>query len=177
MTHNQFIDTYNWKAIDIDSYPYVDGVPYIYQCTDLVSLYIREVHNSTYRFIRGGGGPADIISDWPNSFVFESEFELVQNNFDDAYQLPKQGDIMLWDAWAGNSYGHIAIVHQVFPAQNMWIAFEQNAGGGQGQARGGDASQLRTHKYTAGNGFGAIWGWLTPKSKIPVPPIIKECKE
>lgn len=167
MTHNEFIEKYDHQKIDIDNYPWENGQSYIYQCTDLVSLYINEVHNKQYRFIRGSGGPADILTDWPNSFVFESDYDLIINDWNDVNQIPKQGDIMIWSGWPANQFGHIAVVHQSFPGQNRWVAFEQNAGGGTSQGTGEDVSKLRVHSYTASAGFGPITAWLRPKSVMP----------
>lgn len=159
MTHNQFLTKYQYGRVDVDRFPKY----YEYQCVDLVWLYITQVHGKRWRILRGNGGAKNAFTDYPNSFIYPEDYELIVNDWNDVNQIPRQGDIMIWNEWAGNPWGHIAIVHQAFPGQNWWIAFEQNAGGGSGQGRGQDAAILRGHKYTAFGGYGKISGWLRKK--------------
>lgn len=135
MTLQAFIDKYTGKTVGYPSGSYVG------ECLSIVKVYIKEV----FGFNPPPSGSNSAYGYWSN---FPSPlpiyFEKVGNT---KTNIPKVGDIIIWDTNAGNGDGHIAIV--VGADVNSFISFEQNWGG--------KHSHIQAHDYKN------VVGWLTPK--------------
>ena len=138
MTYGEFVNNYNGRGVDYDS-------AYGNQCVDLILFYLRDVYGFT-----GFSGNA---KDWYYNYggALAQRFDRVTNNPNDYNQVPKQGDIIIWDGGLAGSggYGHIAIYDgKVSPG--VFRSFDQNWGG--------QYAHFVTHNY------GNVIGWLTPKA-------------
>lgn len=94
--YKEFINYYNGKAIDYDG---VAGA----QCVDLAKLYVNKV----FGLSTGAWGNA---KDW---YLNYNNIANLKNNFTRIANtpsfVPQKGDIVVWGAGLGNTYGHIAI--------------------------------------------------------------------
>lgn len=96
MYYNEFINTYNGKAIDYDG---VSGV----QCVDLAKLYMNKVFGLT----PGAWGNAkDYYLNFNKIAQLKANFTRIANS---SSFVPQKGDVVVWDASTGGGYGHIAI--------------------------------------------------------------------
>lgn len=152
MTHQQFINTWNWQRNDNDGFP----KGYEYQCTDIVYLYSKEVWGIPDGELFPVVGAVDLLN------KKSDYFEVVKNDFSNVEQIPSQGDIIVFAGTSGNAFGHVGIVDSA--TKDKVTVFEQNAGGGSGQGTGEDVCKLRDHSYRAANGFGQVAGWIKLKN-------------
>lgn len=85
---------------------------YSYECKYLFNAYNRDVVGAKRTY----GNACDI---WYNYDT--TKYTRIPNTLT---FVPKKGDVMIWGAWAGNPYGHVAIVDN---ANLLWFnAFGQN---------------------------------------------------
>lgn len=95
MNYQEFINTYNGKSIDYDG---VAGV----QCVDLAKMYLNKV----FGLNPGAWGNAKDYYLNYNNLPLKNTFNRIANT---ASFVPQKGDIVVWGARLGNTYGHIAI--------------------------------------------------------------------
>ena len=95
MNYNEFINTYNGKSFDYDG---AAGV----QCVDLAKMYLDKV----FGIKPGAWGNAKDYYENYNNLPLKNTFDRIANN---ASFVPQKGDIVVWGAGLGNTYGHIAI--------------------------------------------------------------------
>ncbi len=95
-TYQEFINYYNGKAIDYDG---AAGV----QCVDLIKFYLNRVFG-----INPGawGNAKDYYLNYNNISGLRNNFTRIANT---PSFVPAKGDIVVWGARLGNTYGHIAI--------------------------------------------------------------------
>ena len=95
MNYNEFINTYNGKGFDYDN---VSGI----QCVDLIKMYLDKV----FGIKAGAWGNAKDYYENFNNLPLKNSFTRIANT---ASFVPQKGDIVVWGAGLGNTYGHIAI--------------------------------------------------------------------
>ena len=95
MNYSQFINEYNGKSFDYDG---VSGV----QCVDLAKMYLDKV----FGIKAGAWGNAKDYYENFNNLPLKNSFDRIANT---ASFVPQKGDIVVWGAGLGNTYGHIAI--------------------------------------------------------------------
>lgn len=95
MNYSEFINAYNGKSFDYDG---VSGV----QCVDLAKMYLDKV----FGIKAGAWGNAKDYYENFNNLPLKNSFDRIANT---ASFVPKKGDIVVWGAGLGNTYGHIAI--------------------------------------------------------------------
>lgn len=95
MNYNEFINTYLGKGFDYDG---VSGV----QCVDLAKMYLDKV----FGLKPGAWGNAKDYYENFNNLPLKNVFTRIANN---SSFVPQKGDIVVWGAGLGNTYGHIAI--------------------------------------------------------------------
>lgn len=95
MNYDEFIAEYNGKSFDYDG---VAGV----QCVDLVKMYLDKVFGIKPS---AWGNAKDYYENF-NNFPLKTSFTRIANTPD---FIPQKGDIVVWGAGLGNTYGHIAI--------------------------------------------------------------------
>jgi len=137
MTHQEFVTKYNWRAIDYDG-------AYGPQCVDLFRQYLKEVLNVSQP--PSVGGAKDLWNNYDPRY-----FDRINNG---PLDIPKKGDIPIWDARAGGGHGHVAIVETA----NLFsfTSFDQNW-------PVGTYCHFQGHNY-----FGGLVGWLRAKAPQPV---------
>lgn len=96
MNYQEFINNFNGKALDYDG---VAGV----QCVDLAKFYLNRV----FGLQPGAWGNAkDYYENYNNISALKNTFDRIANT---PSFVPQKGDIVIWGAGLGNTYGHIAI--------------------------------------------------------------------
>lgn len=95
MNYEEFINTYNGKGFDYDN---VSGI----QCVDLIKMYLDKV----FGIKAGAWGNAKDYYENLNNLPLKNSFTRISNT---ASFIPQKGDIVVWGAGLGNTYGHIAI--------------------------------------------------------------------
>lgn len=122
------------------------------QCADVVIHYVKWLWpNQPSRDTLGLGNAKDL---WGNSSP--AHFEKIPNSAD-PNQVPRAGDVMIWDATGSNPFGHIAIVLSATP-QSI-VLMEQD--GFIDKDSNGDADGVAYRKTRAWTTN--IIGWLRPK--------------
>ena len=141
MTVDEFINRYNGVHIDEDGY-------YGAQCWDVSARYAREVVGCP-SFPTGSGGAEGVYrlfqSPIPNYFT------RIANNKSDPNQLPKKGDVIVWDKYFSAPWGHTGVC--ISADSSGVTCLEQN-----GNNPGGVA-------YIKKRGWSNISGWLRPKTQ------------
>lgn len=96
MNYDELIKEYNGKSFDYDG---VSGV----QCVDLIKMYLDKVFG-----IAAGhwGNAKDYYENYNNLSVIKANFTRIANTPE---FVPQKGDIAVWGAGLGNTYGHISI--------------------------------------------------------------------
>lgn len=96
MNYQEFINNFSGKALDYDG---VAGV----QCVDLAKFYLNRV----FGLQPGAWGNAkDYYENYNNISALKNNFTRIANT---PSFVPQKGDIVIWGAGLGNTYGHIAI--------------------------------------------------------------------
>ena len=95
-----FLDKYLGKS---KGYP--TDKNYKGECLSVCKLYIKEVFGLEYPPASGCNGARCYYSKFPSPL--DTVFKKVKNTLT---LIPKEGWIVIWKAWANNSFGHIAIV-------------------------------------------------------------------
>lgn len=131
MTYLDFKNKYIGHGIDFDGY-------YGFQCMDLAEQYNKEVIGAN----KIGGNAKDAVTNYD-----KTKYTYIVNT---PTGVPTQGDIMVWGAMPGNSYGHIAIFDH--GDINSFTSLDQNW-------PVGSITHLQSHNYNY------LLGWLHPKSQ------------
>lgn len=95
MNYSEFINEYNGKSFDYDG---VSGV----QCVDLIKMYLNKV----FGLNPGAWGNAKDYYENFNNLPLKNSFDRIANTPE---FVPQKGDIAVWGAGLGNTYGHVAI--------------------------------------------------------------------
>ncbi len=95
MNYSEFISEYNGKSFDYDG---VSGV----QCVDLIKMYLNKV----FGLNPGAWGNAKDYYENFNNLPLKNSFDRIANTTE---FVPQKGDIAVWGAGLGNTYGHISI--------------------------------------------------------------------
>lgn len=119
---------------------YVDGG----QCIGLASTYSRKYLGTPDFFNHDA---KDVFNYAPDSL-----FTKILNNPQDYSQHPEEGDIIIWNAWNGNPYGHIAVCSYTSNGSNF-VSYDQNW-------KVGTPVHRQLHDY------GSVKGWLRPKNRF-----------
>lgn len=148
MTFNQFVSKWIGKKADFDG-------AYGGQCVDLFRFYCKEVLNIPQP--KSVVGAKDF---WTNY----STDKVLYNNFDKIYNSPKftpiKGDVMIWNANAGNGFGHIAMCTGENTGTQYFKSFDQNW-------TRVSYCEIVNHSYKN------VFGVLRPKvieNPVPIPP-------
>lgn len=97
LTLDQFVNKWLGKKADFDG-------AYGGQCVDLFRFYVKEVLSRPQpRSVKGA-----------KDFWFKFEQDPNLKNFytripNTITAVPQKGDVMIWDAYSGNPYGHVSI--------------------------------------------------------------------
>lgn len=135
MNLNEFVAKYEGQTVG-----YPDG-SYVGECLSIVKRYILECFNLNPP-PSGSGSAYGYWSNFPDPLG--EVFKKVENTVDG---VPKRGDIVIWQPWSTNQYGHIDIF---LDGNEFWFnGFDQNWGG------------RHAHKVT--HDYKNVVGWLTPK--------------
>lgn len=147
MNYNEFINTYNGRSFDYDG---VAGV----QCVDLVKMYLDKV----FGIKAGAWGNAKDYYENFNNLPLRNSFTRIANT---PSFVPQKGDIVVWGAGLGNTYGHIAIAtgegntNQFYSYDLNWGGktvkrVQHNYKGFLGVLRPNDQSKIADNRYTIG---------------------------
>lgn len=150
MSVDEFVAKYNGVHIDEDGY-------YGAQCWDVVARYAREVVGCP-SFPTGSGGAEGLYRLFQNPIP--QYFDRIANDPNDPNQIPKKGDVIVWNANFSPPYGHTALVISANSAGTTNL--EQN-----GNNPGG-ASYIKTR------GWVGVSGWLRPKKGTTVDDVIQD---
>lgn len=147
MTHDQFKTKYLNTQLDWDA---TAG----YQCADVAKAYADQVWGVRVRPFGVGhtvGGVINAFYNYPDSFIYEDEVELIKNNRSDVNQIPNQGDIIIWDYVPAltTKFGHIAVVDEA--DKTGFTSIDQNWGT--------DRVKMIRHSWDG------ILGWLKPRNQ------------
>lgn len=146
MTLQQFIDTYSGKYIDEDGY-------YGSQCWDVSARYAREVVGCP-SFPTGSGGAEGLFRIFANPIP--QYFDRIANDKNDPNQLPKPGDVIVWNKNFSAPWGHTAVC--ISANSGGVTVLEQNGGNDpNGDGRADGVAYIKTRGWTN------IDGWLRPK--------------
>lgn len=147
MNYQEFINEYNGKGFDYDG---VSGV----QCVDLAKMYLDKV----FGIKPGAWGNAKDYYENFNNLPLKNSFTRIANT---PSFVPQKGDIVVWGAGLGNTYGHIAIAtgegdtHQFYSYDLNWgqkVVHKvlHNYKGFLGVLRPNDQSKIVGNKYAVG---------------------------
>jgi len=134
MTYQEFLYKWNGKPCDFDGY-------YGNQCVDLANQYNQDVIGAP----RLTGNAKDIWDTYP-----KDKYDRITNT---PTGVPQKGDLVIWGAMPGNSYGHIGIFDN--GNVNTFISFDENF-------PAGSYSHLQNHNYNY------VLGWLHPKNQSTI---------
>jgi len=144
MNYDIFLNKWMGKSIDWDGM-------YGYQCVDLIAQYCVEM-----------GWPVAYANakDWANHSALRNTHNWTVNNPSDFNQVPKRGDIIVWNGNLPGSggYGHIAIWDMIV-RPGIFNSLDQNWGG--------QYIHFQSHNWDY------IVGWWTvkPVAPPPAPPV------
>jgi len=144
MTLDQFVKKYEGKGVDWDGH-------YGIQCVDLFRQYVNDVLGTPQP--KGVIGAKDFWYNYSKDINLSNHFTKHVNTLN---AVPQEGDVIIWNSWSTNRYGHIAI----YLSGNVWnlTTFDQNWG------------YPRTCKKVKHNYLRPkILGWLRPRNE-PIEP-------
>src|SRR3990167_6354589 len=95
MTIDGFFIKYNWRAIDWDKV-------YGGQCVDLFRQYVDDVLGVPQPPAVGNLGAKELLNNYNPQY-----FERIINGL---FDIPKKGDIPIWNEKAGGGFGHVSVV-------------------------------------------------------------------
>jgi len=98
MTHTEFVKKNLGKSLDFDN-------SYGNQCVDLFRFYVRDVLG--YPQPLSVVGAKDFYANYDKDLSLKNCYQKILNTPEG---VPQEGDVMIWDKWTGNPYGHIAIL-------------------------------------------------------------------
>lgn len=147
MNYQEFINTYNGKGFDYDG---ASGI----QCIDLVKMYLDKV----FGIKPGAWGNAKDYYENFNNLPLKNYFTRIANT---PSFIPQKGDIVVWGAGLGNTYGHIAIAtgegntSQFYSYDLNWGSkvvhkVQHNYKGFLGVLRPNNQSKTEINKYSTG---------------------------
>lgn len=112
VTLDQFVAKWLGRKADFDG-------AYGGQCVDLFRFYVKEVLNLPQpKPVKGAKDFWYGYAQDPNLFA---NYEKIPNTL---WAVPKKGDVMVWDAYKGNPFGHVAIY---LDGNVLWFtSFDQN---------------------------------------------------
>lgn len=131
MTVEQFFEKYNGKGIDFDG-------AFGNQCVDLYRQYVKEVIQALQSAPVVGAKDIWVTYD-------KKAFKAIKNT---PKGIPQLGDIVIWQAFSGNKYGHVAIFSK--GTAKTFTSFDQNY-------PVGSLCHFQKHYYNN------VIGWLHPK--------------
>lgn len=146
MTFDEFIKKYLGKKIDWDN-------AYQGQCVDLFRQYVNDVLG--LKQPKGVVGAKDFWTNYETDPILKDNFEKISNT---PTGVPQKGDVVIWDAWTGNKYGHVAVF--IEGDANKFVSLDQNY----------PTLSVVTkteHNYTKPK----VLGWLRPKVISPEQPM------
>lgn len=94
-----------------------------YQCVEFVKRYYYQVYQ--HKMPNAGGNARDFFNKKLGDRAFNKERGLMQYRNVREY-LPKPGDLLVYDSYPGNPYGHVAIIAETGP--DFVIIVQQNIG-------------------------------------------------
>jgi len=97
MTLDQFVERWLGKKADYDGH-------YGGQCVDLFRYYVDEVLGFDQPFPVQGA--KDFWYHFDTDNALNGKFTRIENTPD---AIPQKGDVVIWDAWSTNEFGHVAI--------------------------------------------------------------------
>lgn len=112
MTIKEFTEKYLGKKVDWDG-------AYGGQCVDLFRQYVNDV--LSLKQPKGVVGAKDFWTNYETDPILKDNFTKIPNT---PTGVPQEGDVMIWDAWSSNKYGHIAIY--IKGDVNKFISLDQN---------------------------------------------------
>lgn len=141
MTYQEFRKKYLGTKVDWDK-------KYGGQCVDLFRQYVNDVLE--LKQPKGVVGAKDFWANYEKDAILKDNFVLIENT---PKAVPQEGDVMIWDAWKGNEFGHIAIFDN--GDVNKFTSLDQNY-------PTLNKVTLTEHSYTNPK----VLGWLRPKSMV-----------
>jgi hypothetical protein len=141
MTLDNFVKTYLGKKVDFDGY-------YGGQCVDLFRQYVKDVLDKPQP--KGVQGAKDFWTNFSTDANLKNNFTKIPNS---PTAVPQKGDVMIWDSWTGNNFGHVAIF--LDGDVNSFTSLDQNFP---------TLSKVTKtkHNYTVPK----VLGWLRPKVDV-----------
>jgi len=112
MTLQQFVDKYLGKKIDFDG-------AYGGQCVDLFRQYNKDVLGIVQP--KGVIGAKEFYTNFDKDPVLKANFTKIANT---PTGVPEAGDVVIWDKWSGNEFGHVAIF--LNGDENKFTSLDQN---------------------------------------------------
>lgn len=112
MTYENFINKWLNKTCDYDGF-------YGGQCVDLFRMYVKEVLN--YPQPIGVIGAKDFWYNYTKDANLNKYYTKITNK---PTNVPNKGDVILWDYWSGNKYGHVSIY--IGGDVNKFMSLDQN---------------------------------------------------
>lgn len=135
MTIREILNKWNGKYVDWDGF-------YGYQCVDWYRQYCHEL--GLEQSI-GVGGAKDIWDTYK-----KEDFERIKN---DPSAVPQLGDIIIWDAYSGNPYGHVGVFDS--GDVNSFTSYDQNW-------------PVGSNVHPQAHNYDHVLGWLRRKGLEPV---------
>lgn len=149
MTFNEFVNKYLGKKIDWDGY-------YGGQCVDLFRQYVDDVLDVPQP--KGVRGAKDFWYNYEIDQNLKNYYERIPNT---TTFVPLNGDVVIWDKWSGNEFGHVAVF--IEGDVNSFTSFDQNYP---------TLSKCTKTKHNYLNP--KVLGVLRPKKQTPVVPCGKQ---
>lgn len=112
MTFAQFQKKYLGKKVDWDG-------AYAGQCVDLFRQYVNDVLGLQQP--KGVVGAKDFWTNYETDPILNKNFKKIANT---PTGVPQEGDVIIWDAYTGNPYGHISIF--IKGDANKFVSLDQN---------------------------------------------------
>lgn len=100
-----FTKTYG-RNLTVDGY----NLGLKYQCVEFVKRYYYEIYN--HKMTHAGGNAKEFFDKQLKDKAYNSKRGLMQYRNTREYP-PKVGDLLIYDAYFGNAYGHVAIISKV----------------------------------------------------------------
>jgi hypothetical protein len=141
MTLDNFVKTYLGKKVDFDGY-------YGGQCVDLFRQYVKDVLDKPQP--KGVQGAKDFWKNYSTDANLKNNFTKIANTPE---AVPQKGDVIIWDSWTGNDFGHVAIF--LDGDVNSFTSLDQN------YPTLSKVTKTK-HNYT----IPKVLGWLRPKVDV-----------
>jgi CHAP domain len=109
-----FMNTWMNRFLDTDGYPSY----WKYQCVDVFRKYQTDVVGNPLV----PGNARDYWYNYPRDPVLQQFYVRIPNTLT---AIPKMGDVIIWDGWSADPYGHIAICTAA-AGMIYFTSFDQN---------------------------------------------------